>query len=104
MIELRPYQIQSVDNMLSHWIGGGDHSLIVLPTGTGKSLVAAELMRRLVQDYDSRVLLATHVAKLVSQNAKALVKLWPDAPFGIYHAGLGKRDGDAPICFAGIHS
>lgn len=104
MIKLRPYQNQSVDNILSHWMNGGDHSLIVLPTGTGKSLVAAELMRRLVQDYDSHVLLATHVAKLVSQNAKALLKLWPDAPYGIYHAGLGKRDGDAPICFAGIHS
>ena len=83
---------------------GGEHGLIVLPTGAGKSLVAAEIMRRLYVDHGARVLLATHVSELVSQNAATLQRHWPDAPIGIYHAGLGKRDGAAPICFAGVHS
>lgn len=104
MIELRDYQTASVDAILTYWANGGEHGLIVLPTGGGKTLVAAELMRRLYQEYGARVLLATHVSELVTQNAGALRKLWPDAPFGIYHSGLGKRDGDAPLCFAGIHS
>jgi DNA repair protein RadD len=103
-IKLRDYQQAAVDGMLTYWASGGGHGLIVLPTGAGKSIVAAVLIKRLVQEYGARVLLATHVAELVSQNSRALLSIWPDAPYGIYHAGLNKRDGKAPICFAGIHS
>lgn len=104
MVELYKHQAASVDAMLEYWAEGGGHGLIVIPTGGGKSLVAAELIRRLYQEHDARVLLASHVAKLISQNAAALARIWPSAPFGIYHAGLGKRDAKAPIVFAGIHS
>jgi DNA repair protein RadD len=103
-MQLRDYQRESVNAMLQYWGDNGGHGLLVVPTGGGKSLIAAELIRQLVQDYDSRVLLATHVSELVTQNVAKLVELWPEAPYGIYHAGLGKRDGRAPICFAGIHS
>lgn len=44
------------------------------------------------------------LAALVQQNAAELVGLWPDAPWGIYSAGLGRRDIGAQLLFASIQS
>jgi DNA repair protein RadD len=37
-----------------------------------------------------RVLMLVHVRELVEQNFSALLKVWPDAPIGLYSAGLGR--------------
>jgi DNA repair protein RadD len=78
---------------------------VVLPTGTGKSGVAATLKRELIDQYgDMRILNVTHVAELVAQNHAELMGMWPWAPAGIYSAGLGMRDIRSQIVFAGIQS
>jgi len=46
----------------------------------------------------------THVKELVQQNHKALLTMWPQAPAGIYSAGLKKRQFLQPIICAGIAS
>jgi DNA repair protein RadD len=46
----------------------------------------------------------THVRELIEQNYAELIKLWPQAPAGIYSAGLKKREISAQILFAGIQS
>ena len=33
-----------------------------------------------------------------------LLALWPEAPIGINSAGIGQREWDAPIIFAGVQS
>jgi DNA repair protein RadD len=53
---------------------------------------------------DTRVLILTHVKELIQQNFMALLRAWPDAPAGIYSAGLSRRDIHAQILFAGIQS
>ncbi len=50
-----------------------------------------------------RFLCLTHVKELIDQNAQKLRQVWPNAPLGIYSAGLGRRDLDS-ITFAGIQS
>ena len=53
MLQLRPYQQQAVDSVFE-WFEGDGHSanpLIVLPTGTGKSLVLSEICRRSIAEY-----------------------------------------------------
>jgi len=45
----------------------------------------------------------THIKELIRQNAEKLRLHWPEAPLGIYSAGLGQRD-TAQITFAGIQS
>ena len=104
MIILRDYQREAVDAQLSYWANGGGHSLIVLPTGSGKTACAAELIRTLHQEYGARIVLASHVSELIAQNASTLARHWPSAPLGIYHSGLKRKDASAPIVFAGIHS
>ena len=103
-MKLRKYQEQAVESVIEYWQGQGGNPLVVLPTGTGKSLVLAALMTTLYRDYGARCALVTHVSELVSQDEKALAKYWPDAPRGVYHAGLKRREGDAPLLFSGIQS
>jgi DNA repair protein RadD len=105
MIELRPYQHEAVEAPLEYWGRGGENALIDMATGLGKSVVIARLAQKLLSEYpDMRLLMLTHVRELVAQNAQALLRVWPDAPLGIYSAGLGKRQTGRRITFASIQS
>lgn len=104
MLTLRPYQQEAIDAVLKYWSKGGGNPLVDMATGTGKSMVIAKLVQDLLTQYDMRVLMLVHVRELVAQNYSALLKVWPDAPAGIYSAGLGKRDVHHRIVFASIQS
>lgn len=105
MINLRPYQEDSLTALNGYFERHNGNPLIVLPTGTGKSVVIAEFIRRTVADWpETRFLMLTHVRELIAQNFAEMIGLWPNAPAGIYSAGLGKRDLTAQIVFAGIQS
>ena len=105
MLELRPYQRESIDAIFDYWDAGKGNGLIVLPTGAGKSLVLAALCQRLLADYPLlRIAIVTHVRELIVQNYQELLRLWPAAPAGIYSAGVGRRDTRAQILFCGIQS
>jgi DNA repair protein RadD len=104
-IDLRPYQGAAVEAVMNYWREGGGNPLVDLATGLGKSVVIASMIHDLVTTYpDMRVLVLVHVRELVSQDFTALIRLWPDAPAGIYSAGLGRRDTHHRITFAGIQS
>ena len=104
-MKLRPYQQEAVDAAVQWFCDGKDNPLIVLPTGTGKSLVAAELCKSIVMDEPHvRILVCAHVKELVKQNYNKLKIMWPGAPMGIYSAGLGRKDVLAQIMFCGIKS
>jgi DNA repair protein RadD len=106
-MQLRDYQQFAVDSVWRYFSEHDGNPLIAMPTGTGKSLVIAGLLRSMFAAYPkTRVLKATHVKELISQNFEKLVKLWPAAAglTGVYSAGLGRRDTFQPIIFAGIAS
>ena len=105
MIELRPYQSESIDSIYQYFMEKSGNPLVVLPTGTGKSIVLGEFVRTAIEQYPTtRVLMLTHVKELIVQNYDELKMLWPDAPAGIYSAGIGRRDMYSQICYAGIQS
>ena len=105
MIQLRPYQGAAINSVLNYWQDEGGNPLVEMATGTGKSMVIAKLTRDLLEQYPTmRVLMLVHVRELVQQNFMALLRTWPDAPAGIYSAGLGKRDAHHRITFASIQS
>lgn len=103
---LRDYQTAAVDAVFDYFNAGhAGHPLIVMPTGTGKSLVIAALIQRILADYPTtRVLMVSHVKELIEQNLDKLLRVWPEAPVGVYSAGLKQRHTDAPILFCGIQS
>ena len=102
MLTLRPYQQKAVDSVFAWFEGDGHnaHPLIVLPTGTGKSLVLSEICRRSIAEYgDMKIVVVTHVMELIKQNHDEMLTLWPKAPVGIYSAGIGQRKHQAAITF-----
>lgn len=108
MLTLRPYQRQAIDSVYRYYESNNGNILLVLPTGSGKSLVLAQFLKEVLEAWpDQRVLMLTHVAELVRQNELELLGLWPQAPVGVYSAGLGRREAGGmfqKITFAGIQS
>lgn len=102
----RYYQDESAESVFQYYEAGNiGNPLIALPTGTGKSLVNALIIRRTFERYGTqRILCLTHVKELIEQNYKTLVRVWPTAPAGIYSAGVGRKDVGFPITFGGIGS
>lgn len=104
-MKLRYYQRDAIDALYSYWKDGGENGIIALPTAAGKSLVIAQLCKELLADYPAlRIGIVTHVKELIKQNYTELVSLWPDAPAGIYSAGLARRDASKQILLCGIQS
>ena len=52
---------------------------------------------------DIRILKVTHTKEIIKQNAQKLRAVWPNAPLGIYSAGLKSKDIDQ-VTFAGLQS
>jgi DNA repair protein RadD len=104
-MQLRPYQEEALSATMDYWQQGGVHPLVVMATGTGKSLTEAMLAVRLIADYpDLRVFSVTHVQELIEQNYLELCNIAPFASAGMYSAGLGVRDMNRQIVFGGIAS
>jgi DNA repair protein RadD len=103
---LRDYQQRTIDQ-LYEWFAAGNagNPCLVLPTGSGKSHIVAALCKDAIQNWpETRVLMLTHVKELISQNAEKMRQHWPNAPLGIYSAGLRSKRLGEPITFAGIQS
>lgn len=69
--ELRPYQQQARDRIHAEWDAGHTHTLLVLPTGTGKTIVFASVAADQVRAGD-RVLILAHRGELLEQAADKL--------------------------------
>ena len=66
--ELRPYQQQARDHIHAEWENGHTRTLLVLPTGTGKTIVFASVAADQVRAGD-RVLILAHRGELLEQAA-----------------------------------
>lgn len=108
-IALRDYQNEAVEAVFDYWNRAPSTSelpaspLVVMPTGSGKSPTIGETVRRLMQDWGCRVLVATHRAELITQDVKAIRSMWLNAPIGIYSASLGRKEINQ-ITVAGVQS
>lgn len=104
-MSLRPYQSRAIQDLYNWLSKHQGHPCLVLPTGSGKSHIVAELCRDALQNWpETRILMLTHQKELIEQNAAKLRDHWPGAPLGICSASIGRKDLDEPITFAGIQS
>ena len=104
MIVPRPYQSEAVEAVYEHLRTKDNNPCVVLPTGTGKSLVLAQIAKDSVEKWNGRVLILAHVKELLEQNADKIRKLCPELKIGIYSAGLRSRDTTEQVIVAGIQS
>lgn len=100
---LRDYQIAAADAVISTWASGTNRTAVVLPTGSGKSSVAAEIAVRAHRDFGLDVAMIAHRDLLLGQLADAVAAVDPAMqPVGIVQ---GSRDEfDAPIIAASIQT
>lgn len=105
LISLRSYQQEAVDSIWRYFQTQAGNPCIAMPTGTGKSIVIAGFLESIYRQFPmQKVLVLTHVKELIVQNCDKLLKLWPNAPAGVFSAGLRRKDVHDRIIFAGIAS
>lgn len=101
----RSYQIECERSLWNYFQNHSGNPICALPTGTGKSVCIGMFVRSALAAYSrQKILVLTHVQELIEQNYKKLLAMWPQAPAGIYSAGLNRRDTMNAIIFAGIAS
>lgn len=105
-VKLRPYQEECV---AAHWryLEACDgNPLFVVPTAGGKSHIIAAFLQRSIEAWPStRAIVLTHVKELIEQNhGKFIDHVGAFASAGIYSAGIGARDTQQSVIFAGIQS
>ena len=88
-MQLRPYQIQAVADLRSSFGGGGRSSLLVMPTGAGKTVVFTEIARSAAAKGKSTLILV-HRRELVNQASAKLTDAAVD--HGIIAAGFPASD------------
>lgn len=104
-MQLRYYQEEAIQAIFDYWGNNDGNPLVDISTGGGKSLIMADLTRRLIEGWpDMRVMSLTHVSELIKQNFEEFVGICPFADAGIFSAGLGQRNAHSQVIFAGIQT
>lgn len=106
-LELRAYQKEAVSALFDYFDRSEGNPLIVVPTAGGKSLIIASFIAEALEAFpDTRIIIATHVKELVSQNCAELLKWFPNLSFkaGTYSSGLRTKEGGKQVLFVGVQS
>ena len=97
----RVYQQEAIDACVEYLNNNDGNPILCLPTGSGKSIIVAELLKELLKYEGTRGLCVTHVKELITQNhSKMPIQLGA----GIYSASVGKRNVHNRAIFCGIQS
>jgi len=100
-MQLRPHQ-QAAVNAINSSIANGHYPAAQLATGTGKSLIIAELAS-MCDRFNRRVWVLTHSQELVKQNSETYFH-YTKTRAGIICAGLQQNDYESPVMFGTIQS
>lgn len=102
-MELRDYQQQCLEAICARFREGINRQLVTLPTGSGKTVVFANLPRSLSLARGERTLVLAHREELIEQSAAKLRVANPNASVGIEIAER-KSDANDKIVVASIQS
>lgn len=108
---LREYQTRTVNSLFDWWTKHPevtDIPLLVLPTAAGKSVICAEVVRQMWEqwpDFHPRTVVLVPSKELAEQNAEKLEALLPpEIKVGFVSASLNKKQHDADVIVATIGS
>ena len=109
-IAIRPYQDRALTALYQWWTRheAAQIPLLVMPTGSGKSIVIAELVRLLWDTWPDdrpRTVVLVPSKELAEQNADKLARVMPShRTVGFYSASLGRKQQHADVIVATIGS
>ena len=104
MLALRPYQLEAKAAVYGHLRSRDDNPCAVIPTAGGKTPVMASICKDAVGLWQGRVMILAHVKELLEQTADKLNAICPEVRYGVYSAGLKRRDKRNAVIVAGIQS
>lgn len=78
-IRLRDYQVECLESVLTEFSKGISRQLVVLPTGSGKTI----LMAAIAKNFNKKTLLLAHREELINQAVEKFKLFWPDVEIGI---------------------
>ncbi len=99
-VPLRDYQQQALDAILTAYERGVTRQLVSLPTGAGKTFLAAHLVRRVAATPDWRTVFMVHRDELATQSMRALQQINPDLRVGLVKAGNNDLSADMMVVSA----
>lgn len=105
-IKLRDYQREAIDAVFAAWAGGMQRPAIVLPTGAGKTVVFASLIKEWRSRHftlghhstGSRVIVLAHRDELVDQAIAKVQAIAPDLNVGKVKAKDRNTAADVMVC------
>jgi superfamily II DNA or RNA helicase len=83
-MQLRPYQLQAIDDVRQALVDGARSVLLQLPTGAGKTVIFSQITAA-CRDKGHRALILVHRRELIDQASRKLLAL--DVPHGFIAAG-----------------
>ena len=105
MITLRDYQKKAVDEVFNYICNNKGNPVVIAPTGSGKSILIAEIIRKSLKWWPgTRILMLTHQKELIEQDMDKLKKIAPKLDMGVYSASLKSKDASHDVTFASIQS
>lgn len=103
MFDLRPYQEPIADRVFDYIRNTGNHPLVAMPTGSGKTVVLADIVEKAVKRWpDTHILILSHVKEILQQDYDSL-KFHTGMDIGLYSVGLDKKE-LKQVTVAGIQS
>ena len=93
MHPLRDYQIEAIENIRTQFKKGKRKILLVAPTGSGKTVIASEIMKR-AEENGKKTLFVAHRRELIMQCSRKL------NDFGVNHGVI--MAGKSPFEFANV--
>lgn len=87
-IALRDYQIEAINSVTVSFLEGIHKQLIILPTGSGKTIIMAAL----AMQFNKKTLLIAHREELISQAVDKFRLVWPEASIGVCMAERNEID------------
>ena len=97
-LQLRDYQKECLDIILSESKGGVNRQLVSLPTGSGKTII----MSAIAQNLNKKTLILAHREELIQQAVDKFQLFWPGVSIGVC---MGERDEiDSQIVVGSVQS
>jgi len=97
-IELRPYQTESINRILASYEQNKHSSeLLVLPTGSGKTVIFSQIIHHLSEKYGVNALVIAHRDEILDQSADKYRMVKPDAIIGKVGSGIHEYGGEVTV-------